>query len=103
MKKRIASSKFSIVLLTVVLLWLKTYLIYRLDFDIGMNSFLEQFNLFINPASTLFLLIGTVFIFAKNEEGVGYWQRASLIHFYCTLMYCTSAPSMILLQCLYCL
>ena len=45
--------KLRFALVAVVLLWIKTYIVYKLAFDIKIDNFFEEFMLFINPLAAL--------------------------------------------------
>ncbi|TLS36325.1 LTA synthase family protein [Pseudalkalibacillus caeni] len=51
-------SKYSLFLVATVLLWLKTYIVYNLAFDIELENKMESFILFINPLSSVLLFLG---------------------------------------------
>ncbi|WP_027407793.1 LTA synthase family protein [Anoxybacteroides tepidamans] len=44
--------------LAILLLWLKTYIVYKTSFDIEIESWMQEFILFINPLSFLLLIFG---------------------------------------------
>ncbi len=50
--------KLRFALVAVVLLWIKTYIVYKLAFDIKIDNFFEEFMLFINPLAALLLFFG---------------------------------------------
>jgi lipoteichoic acid synthase len=56
------------VLLTIVMLWLKTYVVYKTSFDIKIESWLQEIILFINPLSFLLFLFGTIFIVKEKRR-----------------------------------
>lgn len=58
-------SKFSFVLIAVCLLWIKTYVVYKTSFNIEIESWLQEFILFINPLSFLTLILG-ISLFVKE-------------------------------------
>ncbi|WP_100331318.1 LTA synthase family protein [Bacillus xiapuensis] len=53
--------------LAVVLLWMKTYIAYQIEFDLGIDNMMQQFLLFINPVSSAILFIGFA-LFAKGRR-----------------------------------
>ncbi len=54
--------------LTIGMLWLKTYIVYKTSFDIKIESGMQEFILFINPLSFLLFLFGiTMFVKEKNR------------------------------------
>jgi len=58
--------KYRLVLLATVLLWIKTYIVYKTSFDIKIESWKQEFILFINPLS--FLLFAFGFSFYMKEK-----------------------------------
>lgn len=66
--QKINWSKGSFILLATILLWLKTYIVYKTSFDIKIENFKQEFILFINPLSFLLLIFGiSLFIQEKNR------------------------------------
>ncbi|OEH92862.1 hypothetical protein BFG57_01755 [Bacillus solimangrovi] len=56
-------------LITVLLLWIKSYLIMRLFFDLPLDNMLQEFILLLSPlSSVLVLTLITVSIFRKNKK-----------------------------------
>ena len=53
---------FGIYLLAVLMLWIKTYITQTTQFDLGVEGFLQQFLLFINPIGSV-NAISRIFIF----------------------------------------
>ncbi len=51
-------SKFQFLLLATVFMWIKTYIVYKTSFDIKIESWIQEFILFINPLSFLLLVFG---------------------------------------------
>ncbi|MBY0120565.1 LTA synthase family protein [Bacillus sp. S/N-304-OC-R1] len=47
----------------VVLLWLKTYAAYRIEFSLGIDNKLQEFLLFLNPLSSALLFLGIALFF----------------------------------------
>jgi lipoteichoic acid synthase len=57
----------SLFLLAVLLLWVKTYISYHIDFDLGVRGWFEHLILLINPvAGTVFFL--SLSLFSKNVK-----------------------------------
>lgn len=54
-------------LLAAILLWLKTYIIYKTSFNIKIENSMQEFILFINPLSFLLLVFG-IALFFKNDK-----------------------------------
>lgn len=55
-------------LLAVVLLWLKTYFVYRIELNLGVNNGMQQFLLFINPISSAVLFLGISLFFKGRKQ-----------------------------------
>ena len=60
-------SKGSFFLLAVFLLWLKTYISYKVEFNLGVKGALQEFLLFINPLSAVILVFG-IALLAKGKR-----------------------------------
>lgn len=53
--------------LAVILLWIKTYAAYQAEFDLGIDSPIQQFLLFINPISSAVFFLAFA-LFAKGKK-----------------------------------
>ncbi|PLR89497.1 LTA synthase family protein [Bacillus sp. T33-2] len=60
-------SKVSLVAVATVLLWLKTYIVYKTSFDIKIENWKQEFILFINPLSFLMFIFG-ISLFMKERS-----------------------------------
>lgn len=60
--------KVRFALLAVVLLWIKTYIVYKLAFDIKIDNAFEEFMLFFNPVASLLLFIGLALFASKRRN-----------------------------------
>ncbi|KMY52874.1 glycerol phosphate lipoteichoic acid synthase [Bacillus sp. FJAT-27231] len=73
MKKTINKNSFSLskpmvfFSLAVILLWLKTYAAYQIEFDLGIDNIMQKFLLFINPISSAVLFLAFA-LFAKGRK-----------------------------------
>ncbi|WP_299088474.1 LTA synthase family protein [uncultured Metabacillus sp.] len=56
--------------LAVVLLWIKTYSAYRVEFSLGIDNKLQEFLLFINPVSSAILFLGLALFFKGKKSYV---------------------------------
>ncbi|MFD3448387.1 LTA synthase family protein [Microbacteriaceae bacterium 4G12] len=65
LKTQFQSIRF--VLLTALLIWLKTYIVTRLSFDLKLESPRQEFILFISPMASSMILIG-LSLFAKGPK-----------------------------------
>src|SRR5688500_12701630 len=54
-------------ILAVVLLWIKTYTAYNVEFSLGIDNKIQEFLLFINPLSSALLFLGFA-LFAKGKK-----------------------------------
>ncbi|MFJ8215282.1 LTA synthase family protein [Bacillus cereus] len=62
--------KLRLALVAVVLLWIKTYIVYKLAFDIRIDNFFEEFMLFINPLASLLLFFGFALLASKYRNRI---------------------------------
>src|SRR5699024_9612223 len=69
--KKILSSKMGFFSVAVVLLWLKSYLIYLTAFNLDIENEVQQFLLFFNPLSSALIFLG-IALFAKGKRA-GIW------------------------------
>ncbi|AIE60728.1 LTA synthase family protein [Bacillus methanolicus] len=61
--------KVSLFAIATVLLWLKTYIVYKTSFDIKIENWKQEFILFINPLSFLLFIFGiSLFLKEKNQN-----------------------------------
>lgn len=71
MNKRRLGSKEGFFLLALVFLWIKTYVSYKVEFNLGVKGTMQEFLLFINPLSAAIILFGLA-LFAKGRRA-GWW------------------------------
>ncbi len=67
MNKSYRPRKVSLMTLAIVLLWLKTYIVYKTSFDIKIENWRQEFILFINPLSFLMLIFG-IALFLRHRR-----------------------------------
>ena len=48
----------SFIFLAIILLWLKTYAVYKINFDMKIENWIQEFILLINPLSFLMVVVG---------------------------------------------
>ncbi|PFK45517.1 hypothetical protein COI93_07955 [Bacillus cereus] len=60
--------KLRFALVAVVLLWIKTYIVYKLAFDIKIDSFFEEMMLLFNPIASLLLFFGLALFATKYRN-----------------------------------
>ncbi|RFU65699.1 LTA synthase family protein [Peribacillus glennii] len=68
MKRTTASSGVSLLALAVSLLWLKTYIAYKLNFDIDIENWRQEIIIFINPLSFLLFVFGVSLFFKEKRR-----------------------------------
>jgi lipoteichoic acid synthase len=61
--KKFMSQPHALYVIAVVLLWLKTYIVYRIEFRLGIDSALQTFLLFVNPISSALFFFGFALFF----------------------------------------
>ncbi|MBU8879380.1 LTA synthase family protein [Bacillus sp. FJAT-29790] len=66
--KKINWSKLSFIGIATVLLWLKTYIVYKTSFDIKIENWRQEFILFINPLSFLLFIFGLSFFMKEKNQ-----------------------------------
>jgi len=66
--RKVSLSKLQFLLLATVLLWIKTYIVYKTSFDIEIESVMQEFILFINPLSFLLLVFGFAFFMKEKRR-----------------------------------
>src|SRR5699024_9901966 len=69
--KNFASSKLGFFSIAVVLLWMKTYSIYLVEFNLDVQGGFQQFLLLINPLSSALFFLALA-LFAKGKRA-GIW------------------------------
>lgn len=62
--------KLRFALVAVVLLWIKTYIVYKLAFDIKIDSFFEEMMLLFNPIASLLLFFGLALLASKYRNRI---------------------------------
>ncbi|ASN07246.1 LTA synthase family protein [Virgibacillus necropolis] len=69
--KPFSISKMGFFFVAVLLLWIKSYLIYVYEFDLDIQNGIQEFLLFFNPLSSALLFLGLA-LFAKGKRA-GIW------------------------------
>lgn len=77
--RKFLTSKSGFFSVIVLCFWIKTYIIYQVEFDLGVQNILQQFLLFFNPLNSALIFLG-VALFAKGRKA-GVW----LLTIYTTL------------------
>ncbi|MGX6444518.1 LTA synthase family protein [Neobacillus sp. K501] len=75
--------------LAVFFLWMKTYIVQVSQFDLGIESTLQQFLLFINPLGSSLLFLGFAFLFKGRKKYIWLLIIDSLLSFllYANILY----------------
>ncbi|MFX3659559.1 MAG: LTA synthase family protein [Ectobacillus sp.] len=60
--------KIKFALLAVLLLWIKTYIVYKLAFDIKIEDMMDEWILFMNPLSSLLCFVGLALFANKHRN-----------------------------------
>ncbi|NMD69194.1 LTA synthase family protein [Bacillus sp. DNRA2] len=66
--KMLLSGTLSLFFLAVILFWIKTYIAYQIEFDLGIDNGIQKFLLFINPLSSTLLFLGFALLFKKRGQ-----------------------------------
>jgi lipoteichoic acid synthase len=77
--KNVKLPRISLVTLATILLWLKTYIVYKTSFDITIENAMQEFILFINPLSFLLFVFGLSLFFQSEKRRVRYILITSFI------------------------
>ncbi|WP_010651396.1 LTA synthase family protein [Oceanobacillus massiliensis] len=67
--KKLLSTKMGFFAIAVVLFWIKTYTIYKLEFDLGVSGAMQEFLLFLNPLSSGLIFLGLALFSAGKKVG----------------------------------
>ncbi|MGM0864494.1 MAG: LTA synthase family protein [Bacillota bacterium] len=71
--------KASLIIIAALLLWVKTYIVYKTSFDIKIENTLQELILFINPLSFLLFIFGVGLLLKKDKSRTRYIIAASLV------------------------
>ncbi|MUK89446.1 sulfatase-like hydrolase/transferase [Ornithinibacillus sp. L9] len=69
--KKIFTTKMSFFFVAVILLWIKSYFIYSIEFRLDIKGGIQEFLLFFNPLSSALIFLGLA-LFAKGKRA-GIW------------------------------
>lgn len=61
-------SKVSLIAIAIIMLWLKTYIVYQTSFDIKIENWRQEFILLINPLSFLMFVFGLGFLLKEKNQ-----------------------------------
>lgn len=63
------NKKYTLYIVAVIFLWFKTYTVYQIEFDLGINNGIQQFLLFFNPlGSALFFFAFALFFKGRVQN-----------------------------------
>ncbi|MGF3103698.1 LTA synthase family protein [Rossellomorea sp. DUT-2] len=71
--------KASLIIIAALLLWVKTYIVYKTSFDIKIENTLQELILFINPLSFLLFIFGVGLLLKKDKSRTRYIIAASFV------------------------
>lgn len=66
--KSLLNKKLILFYFAVIFFWLKTYLIYKTEFNLGVNNGMQQFLLMLNPISSALLFLGIALLFKGRRQ-----------------------------------
>ncbi|WP_201713486.1 LTA synthase family protein [Rossellomorea arthrocnemi] len=75
----IKARKVPLIIFAALLLWIKTYIVYKTSFDIKIENTLQELILFINPLSFLLFVFGIGLLLKKDKSRTRYIITASFI------------------------
>ncbi|MGG0716503.1 LTA synthase family protein [Robertmurraya massiliosenegalensis] len=61
-------SKVSITVIAILLLWIKTYIVYKTSFEINIDNWRQELILFINPLSFLMFVLGISLLIKEKKR-----------------------------------
>ncbi|UNL83605.1 LTA synthase family protein [Priestia koreensis] len=68
--RALLGSSIGFFILAVVLFWIKTYTAYRIEFNLGIENFMQKFLLFLNPLSSAIFFLAFALL-AKGRKQLG--------------------------------
>jgi len=75
--KKIISTKLRFFAIAVLLFWLQTYVIYKVEFNLGVDGAIQEFLLFFNPLSSGVIFIGIALFSSGKKMG----RRIIILYF----------------------
>ncbi len=69
--RKILSSKMGFFAAAVILLWLKSYIVYSFEFNLNIQNSIQHFLLFLNPLSSALIFLG-IALFSRGRKA-GIW------------------------------
>lgn len=87
--RKTLSSKATFFIIAALFLWIKSYLVYIFEFDLGVNNSLQELLLLFNPISSILFFLG-IALFIKGQK-MGVWvitiQALMTIFLYANVMF----------------
>jgi lipoteichoic acid synthase len=68
--KEAMTRSISFFFIAVILFWIKTYITYRIEFNLGIDNSIQKFLLFINPISSALLFLGISLLFKNRTQKI---------------------------------
>lgn len=84
------NKKYTLFFLTILLFWIKTYLAYLTQFNLGIQDNMQRFLLFFNPLSSALLFFGIAVIFKGRLQHMlfividfvlSFWLYANIVYY----------------------
>lgn len=66
--KSLLNKKLGLFYIVVIFFWIKTYLIYKTEFNLGVSNAMQQFLLLLNPISSALLFLGIALFFIGRKQ-----------------------------------
>ncbi|WP_318279576.1 LTA synthase family protein [Lentibacillus cibarius] len=79
---KLTSAKMGFFMLALVLFWLKSYIIYISEFNLGISNTMQHILLFINPLSSGLVMLGFALFFKGKRFGITLLIIDSLLTFF---------------------
>ena len=76
--EKLSIQNISLMAVAIVMLWIKTYITYKVSFDISIENWMQEFILFINPLCFLMLIFG-IGLFIKDKRRPAFIITTSFI------------------------
>ncbi len=73
------TQKVPLIIIAALLLWIKTYIVYKTSFDIKIENTLQELILFINPLSFLLFIFGIGLLLKKDKSRTRYIITTSFV------------------------
>jgi lipoteichoic acid synthase len=71
--------RVSVIVMATILLWIKTYIVYKTSFDIEIDNTIQEFILLINPLSFLLFIFGLGLFMKKDRSRTRFVLSSSFI------------------------